>query len=116
MTVSLFFQELFKYRNLSHLAHLKTTSYAQHMALNTFYEELTDLIDTLVESYQGKHGLVNILLTGGANVEGIALIKQFVAFLEKERNSIGTDSYLQNQVDEILLLGYQTKYKLENLK
>ena len=31
----------------THILHFRTKSFAQHMALGTFYEELPDLVDTL---------------------------------------------------------------------
>ena len=43
-------------RDMAHLAHWKTKSYAEHKALNTFYDELLELIDGFVEQYQGYTG------------------------------------------------------------
>lgn len=40
----------------AHFWHLITTDYPQHMALGRFYEEITDKIDALAETYQGKYG------------------------------------------------------------
>ena len=40
----------------AHLLHLKSRSYAEHMALGTFYAELPDLVDALAESIQGLKG------------------------------------------------------------
>lgn len=48
--------ELMNARNVFHKLHLKTTgsgSYAVHKALNTFYEQIPDYIDSIAESYQG---------------------------------------------------------------
>ncbi len=39
----------------SKILHWQTTSYAQHMAYGGFYDALDDLIDRLVEAYQGKY-------------------------------------------------------------
>lgn len=41
---------------LTHYWHLRTESYARHMALGEFYETLPGLIDALAEAYIGKFG------------------------------------------------------------
>lgn len=43
------FNKLKQAEVIAHYWHLRTTSYATHMALGTFYDEITDLIDDLVE-------------------------------------------------------------------
>ena len=47
---------LFLSRDIAHKAHLSTESYAQHMALGSFYDEVIDLADKLAEAYQGRTG------------------------------------------------------------
>lgn len=39
----------------AHLWHLQTSSYAEHKALNAYYDELLDLLDGLMECWQGKN-------------------------------------------------------------
>ena len=44
-----------------HIFHLGTKgngSYAAHKALQGYYEGIDSLVDGIIESYQGKHGLV----------------------------------------------------------
>ncbi len=48
----------FQARDIAHRAHWATKSYAQHVALGDFYDEVIDKIDDIVESYQGQFGLV----------------------------------------------------------
>jgi len=43
-------------RSSAHITHWDTQSYATHKALNKFYDGLTDLVDTFVETYFGKYG------------------------------------------------------------
>ena len=45
-------------RTQAHTLHLQTKSYPEHMALNGYYDGLGDLVDGLVESYQGKYGII----------------------------------------------------------
>ena len=42
----------------AHILHFQTPSFSEHMALGTFYSEIGDLVDSLVEAYQGKYGLI----------------------------------------------------------
>jgi hypothetical protein len=42
----------------AHVAHLQTKSYSRHKALNKVYDELPDMLDSLLESWQGKYGTV----------------------------------------------------------
>ena len=46
-------------RNQVHIFHLQTKSYAEHIALNEFYDGVLGLFDGLIESYQGKHGIIS---------------------------------------------------------
>lgn len=114
---------LFHSRNQTHIFHLQTnsqSSFAEHMALGGYYDEVGDLIDGLVESYQGKHGIIK-----GYNidkVEDYESVKQVISYLEsidsvieKSRKTI-KESYIQNQIDGVQELIYSTLYKLKFLK
>ena len=37
--------------------HWQSQSYSEHIALNEYYDGLPDLVDGIVESYQGKYGI-----------------------------------------------------------
>ena len=45
-------------RNQAHVFHLQTKSYAEHIALNGYYDAVVALFDGIVESYQGKYGII----------------------------------------------------------
>lgn len=49
----------FAARTASHLSHLATRSYSQHMALQTFYEEILDATDEFAEVYMGLEGHID---------------------------------------------------------
>ena len=117
---SLFFHS----RTQAHVFHLRVKgpgSYAAHKALQKYYEGIVYLIDGLVESYQGKNGLIKFQDVDGmdndASVDNI--IKYFIkliAALDKLRKADNLqDSWIQNQIDGVEELLYTTKYKLENL-
>jgi hypothetical protein len=42
---------LFYFQIQAHIFHLQTKSFAEHKALNDFYDSIPDLIDSIVESY-----------------------------------------------------------------
>ena len=69
---------VFAARNLAHLEHWKTKSYAQHKALNEFYDGIISGIDRIVETYQGAFGLIKVPMLPEADAP-----KDFLAFLQK---------------------------------
>lgn len=115
-----FFGKLFQIRDQIHLTHLKvngTGSYAAHKALNEFYDEILDLTDTLIESYQGKYGLIDITIESSKSIEPIKIIQDLASLTDNglAYNSF-KETWIQNKLDEISTLCYQTLYKLKNLK
>jgi DNA-binding ferritin-like protein len=105
----------------THIFHLQTESYAEHKALQKYYEGIDPLLDALVEDYQGEHGIVKGY-TSYKMVEysaSDAVIKYFDELknaVTKMRTSVGDYSNLQNQIDNIITLINSTVYKLKNLK
>jgi hypothetical protein len=116
------FGSLLQLRDLAHLNHLypsnpgSTGSGWQHSALGGFYGDLLDLVDGLVESYQGKYGLKDIEIPASKRQDTYSLIASKAKELEANKDKIFKDSWVLNQVDEILALMYSTLYKLKNLK
>jgi len=113
-----FFGKLFQLRDQTHLCHLAAKSYAIHMALGSFYDELLDLIDGLIESYQGKYGIQSIIIpSSNSSTNELTVLKAFVKSIDDgDIYSKFKETYMQNQIDEITKLVYSTIYKLENLK
>lgn len=113
-----FIAVLFLARDIAHREHLRTKSYAQHMALGEFYPAIIDLADSLAESYQGRKGIVDVpLLDNEFPGEIIKSMQAQLAWIEKNRDgAVGKDDRaLQNIVDEIVGLYLSTLYKLKNL-
>lgn len=116
ITASQFFGKLFQSRDITHLSHLRTKSYAVHKALDTYYNDLLDLIDTLVESYQGNYQLINIKIESSiATLDPVSHLTELRSYIDTNR-VIFKESYLQNVIDEVQQLINQTLYKLVNLK
>jgi len=112
-----FFGILFNIRNQAHLLHLSTKSFSQHKALNEFYDELLELTDGLIESYQGKAGILSITIPSTVYKDPVIMIKELVKMTDGGAvyNSF-KETWVLNQLDEISSLCYETLYKLENLK
>ena len=97
-------------------------AFAAHSALNTYYDEIVGLIDGLVESYQGKFGLIKFQPVNGLDTN--CDVKNIISYFEKlcialdklRKDEKLKASYIQNQIDGIEELLYSTKYKLVNLQ
>ena len=111
--------KVFCSRNKTHLAHWKTKSFAKHMALGDFYDEVIDLIDKLVEAYQGNFGIIGKVEYEEKYTEDTDCIKcltEDVTWIAEHRSHIAQEvDALENIVDEITGLYLKTLYKLENL-
>jgi hypothetical protein len=107
---------LFLSRTMSHTAHLKTTSYAAHKALNEFYDGVVDLADTLAETAQGLYGILDVpFVNASGNInEPISLLQGHLKQLEACMASCDED-YLMNIFQEIQSLYRSTLYKLTYL-
>jgi DNA-binding ferritin-like protein len=106
-----------------HVFHLGTKgsgSYAAHKALQGYYEGIDGLVDGLVESYQGRHGLItnydSYEMVKFESVEKcISYFNDLNDVIVEKRKSV-EDSYLQNQIDTVQELLFSTLYKLKFLK
>jgi len=111
---------VFATRSAAHLAHFATKSYATHMALGSFYEDLIEAIDEIVEVYQGKFGLIDPFAVPALPWKVSDIAKHLSAEAEwieanKKQVSRGCDA-VENLIDELAALYHRTVYKLENLR
>jgi hypothetical protein len=116
---SKFINVLFLSRTIAHQMHLATESYAQHAgALQGFYENIVDLADGLAEQWQGEYEeLLKLTPLGAKETEPLKYFKATKKWIQDNRKeAFGTDSALQNDVDEIVKLFRSTIYKLRFLK
>jgi len=101
-----------------HYFHLTTSSYAEHVATNTFYTDIIPLIDSFSESYIGKYGKFDVkppIFAGIKYSDAISMISEFNDWIKNNRNSICEDSEIQNIIDEIVSLNDSSLYKLKEL-
>jgi DNA-binding ferritin-like protein len=109
---------LMQSRNQAHIYHLQAEgagSFAAHKALEDYYTSIIDLIDSITESVQGRYGIIRgYRMTSMIKEDQNPLLyfQGLCKFVETIRTQIPQDSYIQNQVDEIIDLIESTKYKL----
>jgi hypothetical protein len=85
-----------------------------------YYDSIIDLIDGLVEAYQGKEGLIQV--SGIGTLDKNNDIKNIINYFETLCNMVAKlrknpklqDSWIQNDIDTVVSLLYKTKYKLVN--
>ena len=97
--------------------HNQTTSYAEHKALNCFYDGILDLLDALVESVAGVYGRpVDYVAHEFVNYESKEQLqdyfKKLYEYVQAERANLYQESWIQNQIDEVATLIATTSYKL----
>ena len=97
--------------------HNQTESYSEHKTLNGFYDRILDLLDGLVESTAGIYGrpegyeaydFVNWTSTD----DTIEYFRNLYKYVETERRGLYSESWIQNQIDEIAAQIAQTIYLL----
>lgn len=103
-------------RTVAHVAHLRTGSYSQHMALGGFYDAVGGHADTIAETYQGRYLRLLSLAAVAAETP-----EDMVAYLQGRAREIEAlrydvvpreDTTLQNQIDDALATYFSTIYKL----
>jgi len=107
----------FMLRDAAHKAHLSSTSYAQHMALGTFYSSIIELSDGLAESIQGRTGellVVPDFQIGKTDI--VDILASGRAWIDENRHRVSVHTEIQNDIDSVLTLLNLTIYKLTFLK
>jgi hypothetical protein len=104
--------------NQVHIFHLQTKSFAEHNALGGYYDSIGDITDGLAEAYQGKYGIlkyknVSKIEQYESKEQVIEYFSKILKFIEKARPI--KDPFIDNIVQEIEKLIYQTLYKLKYL-
>jgi len=97
--------------------HHQTDSHAMHKALNHFYDEILELTDGLVESVSGiyqrpMHYQLDSPVDYKNYDQVVKYFKSVYNTIQKEREDIYQESWIQNQVDEIATLFAETLYLL----
>lgn len=112
---------VFATRNAAHLTHWRTKSYAQHIALNDFYDDALETLDTLVEAHQGAFDLIGEVPSSTVKVDGatstiIKRLEDDLVWVNDNRVKIteGLPS-LDNLLQDMEGVYLKALYKLRNL-
>jgi hypothetical protein len=119
MTTEELISKVFASRSTAHLAHWRTKSYAQHVALGSFYDDIIDVVDKFVEAYMGATGKA----IGDVEIPAVKSSKDILkhltdeaVWIDENRSEIAKGiPALENIVDEIMGIYLSTIYKLKNL-
>ena len=118
MTVEEFFGTLQESVVKTWRRHLKTKKYSNHMALDEYYKEAPELIDALIEGWQGTHDKIE-------KYDDLLKDKEFDTAVDyltelrkitKEGRKLVDSSELESDTDAILSLIDGVIYKLKELK
>jgi len=103
----------------THVFHLQTKSYAEHKALQGYYEGIDGLVDGLVESYQGKYDIIaqydNFAIEKYSNKSQLETYFKALSKKIQEVHKGVEDTYIQNQLDTVDELINSTLYKIRFL-
>jgi hypothetical protein len=105
-----FIGTLFQSRDAMHIAHLQTTSFAEHKALNEYYDGILELTDTFTEAYFGANKRVEIVIPESKLLDATSHLKELRSILDTERANYSSE--LQNIIDEMLGLVDKILYLL----
>ena len=112
---------LVKFQNQLRILHWQSDSFARHKAFGKTYEELDELIDTLVEVYSGKYQKlslnpgtsIDLLNTDEMNVDEVLNeVTDYLSTGAVQELNPEKDTELLNIRDEILALVNRLKYLL----
>jgi hypothetical protein len=117
-SIGKFFGVLMHSRNVFHIKHLQSQSSGEHLALDELYKELPELIDGIIESYQGRFGCIISNYSFPIDnydkktaLEYALIIRQYV---DDNRKMLGVYSEIQNIVDNLVSQLNSSIYKLKN--
>lgn len=101
-------------RTAVHLAHLKTASYAQHMALGEFYDGIVDPVDRLAEIHLAENpqdAFPSVRVPPAGDV--VTLFEAYLTEVRTEQKGEADHKAKETIITEIEELTLQTLYKLK---
>lgn len=105
---------VFAARDIAHREHWKTKSYAAHVALGSFYDDVIEAIDAIVEAYQGQFAPIESFDVKTERVSDIAAyLQEECDWIEANRSEIANDSpCIENLVDTLTAVYCKTIFLL----
>ena len=116
MCVSKFIMTLMNSRNQAHAFHLNTTSYAQHKALQKYYEGIVPLLDSYAETYIGTlNSRMTLKKLNTRNIQDPQKAKDYFKKLlvRIKKIKLPKDDALKSIQDDIEVLIKSTIYMLK---
>lgn len=113
-----FFGRLMQVTGKAHLTHLRQFNKSgwEHTALGKLYEEVVDIVDGIIESWQGIYGLIDITIPQTvAEPDSISFVNGLYSYISNNRQ-IFQESWIQNEIDNVCSLLAQTLYRLKYVK
>jgi len=100
-----------------HYLHLMSPSHAKHNALGELYDCLPGLVDTVIEQFQGIHGVIGEYPMAGCKYSSnpITFVQELYDYVENVREGICQTSHIQSDIDMIQAAFASTLYKLKSL-
>ena len=97
--------------------HNQTEVYSEHRTLNGFYDRITGQLDSLVESVAGIYGRpqgyeAHDFVDWTSTDDTLTYFRNLYQYVQTERTSLYSESWIQNQIDEISAQIAQTIYLL----
>jgi hypothetical protein len=118
---SYFFGLLMGSKTIVHIHHIQTVgdnAYAKHMALGSLYEDLVDVIDSIIETYQGaKKTIISYdkeALVCGLDMEPLAYLAKLKKMIVSNKYKFISEdhSHIHNELDNFITLVDKAIYKL----
>lgn len=108
-----FIGKLLYSRNVMHIAHWRTKGYAEHKALQEYYEGILDLADELAETLMGTTGTtLSPKIPAAEYMPAASHLSQMKSYIDATRAGVSSESHIQNIIDEITSLVSKTLYLL----
>lgn len=120
MAIEQLISRVFYARNLAHFEHWRATgsgSYAKHQALGSFYDDVIEALDSLVEAYQGAFDLIGNIPAPKTEGDVLSTLEADAAWIEENHEDICQGNRaVANLIDAVTGVYLSAIYKLRNLK
>ena len=98
-------------------AHLMTDKYSDHMALDEYYKEMPEKVDSFIESFLSIDGKIdNYKNTLTFDDDAIEYLTELKSLVVDGRDKYASTTELESAIDDVLSLIDSTLYKLKELK
>jgi hypothetical protein len=105
----------FQARNIAHRAHWASKSYAEHVALGAFYDDVIEAVDSIVEEYQGLYATrLDAFIVKDMDVKDLVdYLTAEADWIEENREDISQGSpSIQNLIDNLTSVYTKTVFLL----